>query len=221
MLLDIQWWLEFLPRYRRISLIKPFLWDFESLNFSTDACLRGGSATCQTECISFVFPDCISMSSLHINALELFTIVVALKHWAPQLQGCKFIVACDNSAAVAVITSNASKDPFMQRCLRQMWFTAAPVDFEVCALHVPGRHNQFADYLSRWHSDPLARDSFYCLSLRSRRLEVVGERENGHARGRHARGEGAPARKASENRFNLHSVSADISNWLRGSRGKN
>ena len=107
MLLDIQWWLEFLPRYRRISLIKPFLWDFESLNFSTDASLQGGGATSQMECISFVFPDCISMSSLHINALELFTIVVTLKHWAPQLQGRKFIVACDNSAAVAVITSNA------------------------------------------------------------------------------------------------------------------
>ena len=108
-------------------------------------------------------PNCISMSSLHINALDLFTIVVALKHWAPQLQGRKFIVACDNSAAVAVITSNASKDPFMQRCLRQMCFTAALFDFEVRALHVPGRHNQFADDLSRWHSDPLVRDSFYCL----------------------------------------------------------
>ena len=41
-------------------------------------------------------------------------------------------------------------------------------------------------------------------SLRSRRFEVVGERENGRARGRHAGGEGAPARKASENRFNSH-----------------
>ena len=51
----------------------------------------------------------------------------------------------------------------MQRCLRQMWFTAALFDFEVRALHVPGSHNQFANYLSRWHSDPLARDSFYCL----------------------------------------------------------
>ena len=49
------------------------------------------------------------------------------------------------------------------------------------------------------------------VSLRSRRLEVVGEREYGRARGRHARGEGAPTRKASENRFNSNSVSADIS----------
>ena len=55
----------------------------------------------------------------------------------------------------------------------------------------------------------------------SLRLEVVSERENGHARGRHARGEGAPARKTPENRFNSHSVGADISNWSRGSRGKN
>ena len=103
------------------------------------------------------------LSSLHINKLELFTIVVTLKHSAPQFQGRKFIVACDNSAAVAVIASNASKDPFTQRCLWQMWFTAALFDFEVPTLHVPWRHNQFADYLSRWHSDPLARDSFYCL----------------------------------------------------------
>ena len=60
----------------------------------------------------------------------------------------------------------------------------------------------------------------YWIRLRSRRLEVVGERENGRTRGRHARGEGASARRAPENRFNSHSVSADISNWSRGSRGK-
>ena len=37
--------------------------------------------------------------------------------------------------------------------------------------------------------------------LRSRRLELVGTRKHGPARRRHARGEGAPARKAPENRF--------------------
>ena len=34
---------------------------------------------------------------------------------------------------------------------------------------------------------------FFSISLRSRRLEVVGERENGRVPGRHARGEGAPS----------------------------
>lgn len=75
--------------------------------------------------------------------MELFTIVVALKHWAPQLLGHKFIVACDDSAAYAVINSTTFMDPFMQRCLRQLWFTAAPFDFEVRAQHFPGKHNQF------------------------------------------------------------------------------
>ena len=60
-------------------------------------------------------------------------------------------------------------------------------------------------------------------SLRSRHLEVVGERDNGRVQGRHARGEGAPARKANENRFNSNSVSERIFpiNWSRGSQGKN
>ena len=117
MLLDIQWWLTFLLQFHLVSLIKPSFWDFESLNFFTDACLHGGGAICRTECISF-FPDSISPSTLHIKAPELFTIVVALKQWALQLSGRKFIIACDNSAAVAVINSTTSKDPFMQRCLR-------------------------------------------------------------------------------------------------------
>ena len=34
----------------------------------------------------------------------------------------------------------------------------------------------------------------FVSNLRSRRLEVVGERENGRARGRHARGEGHASR---------------------------
>ena len=51
---------------------------------------------------------------------------------------------------------------------------------------------------------------FFLYSLRSRRLEEVGERENGRARGVRERLHGR--RKAPENRFNSHSVIADISN---------
>ena len=118
MQLDIQWWLHFSPQFNRVSLIKPFLWDFQCFNFATDACLRSGGATCRLDCIRFIFPHDILSLSLHINALELFTIVVAVKYWAPQLRGSKFIVSSDNSTAVAVINSSASADPFMQRCLR-------------------------------------------------------------------------------------------------------
>ena len=53
---------------------------------------------------------------------------------------------------------------------------------------------------NNFSSSQLSPFLFLC-SLRSRRLEVVSTRKNGHARRRHARGEGAPARKAPENRF--------------------
>ena len=163
MLLDIQWWLKFLPRFHRVLLIKPSIWDFESLNFSTDAYLYGGGATCRMECISFVFPDCIFPDTSYFSffLFQLFTIIVSLKHWGHQLWGCKFIIVCDTPAVVAVINSTTSKDPFMQRCLRQLWFTAALFDFEVRALHVTGKHNQFVDCLSRRHSDTSARDLYH------------------------------------------------------------
>lgn len=105
MLLDIQWCLDFLPWFHRVSLIKHSVWDFESLNFPLMAPLVARSA------LALSFADYISPSTRPINALERFTIVVALKHWALLLQGHKFIIACDNSAAsaVAVINSTTSK----------------------------------------------------------------------------------------------------------------
>ena len=35
----------------------------------------------------------------------------------------------------------------MQRCLQQLWFSAAVFDFELQARHIPGDHNILADAL--------------------------------------------------------------------------
>ena len=32
---DVQWWLDFLPPFNRISIIKPTKWDFDDLCFTT------------------------------------------------------------------------------------------------------------------------------------------------------------------------------------------
>ena len=103
----------------------------------------------------------IVRSAQHINALELYTIVVAVKFWAPKLHLRKFIVSCDNEAAVTVVNSGKSKDPFMKRCLRELWFTAAVYDCELTARHIPGVHNVLADALSRWHADSSYHKIFY------------------------------------------------------------
>ena len=69
-----------------------------------------------------------------------------------------------------------------------------------CEGDTRGERNTYPWPRGPWKSFP---GHYPITSLRSRRLEVVGERENGRARERHARGEGALARKAPENRFQL------------------
>ena len=151
---DISWWSSFLPLFNGVSLIKASSGDFSDFHFATDASLTGGGAICLDECFHFQFSSDILRRASHISSLELYTIVVAVRLWATKLRHRKFIVSCDNQAAVIVINSGSTKDQFMQRCLRQLWFSAAVFDFELLARHIPGEHNVLADALSRWDSDP-------------------------------------------------------------------
>ena len=65
-----------------------------------------------------------------------------------------------------MLNSGSSKDSFMQRCLRQLWFTAALYDCELTARHIPGVHNVLADALNRWHTDPSYQGLFHASSFR-------------------------------------------------------
>ena len=74
---DIAWWLDFLPIFNGTSLIKPIHWEFDDLQFTTDASLHAGGATCLNECFTREFPEDIVRSAGHITALELlFTTIV-------------------------------------------------------------------------------------------------------------------------------------------------
>ena len=106
----------------------------------------------------------IETLALHINALELFILIMAVKIWAPKLTGSRFQISCDNDAAVQVVRSGRTRDVFMQRCLRQLWFTSACYDLELHVSHIPGVHNVFADCLSRWDTDSAFHRKFHDLA---------------------------------------------------------
>lgn len=76
---DIEWWLAFLPLFNGTSFIKPQHWEFDDLQFTTDASMTAGGATCLDECFTWEFPDDIVRTTEHITTLELFTIVVTVK----------------------------------------------------------------------------------------------------------------------------------------------
>ena len=96
---DIAWWLAFLPLFNGTSFIKPQQWECDDLQFTTDASMTAGGATCLDECLTCDFPDNIVRTAQHITALELFTIVVAVRFWVSKLHRRKFIASCDNEVA--------------------------------------------------------------------------------------------------------------------------
>ncbi|CAG2202644.1 unnamed protein product [Mytilus edulis] len=97
------------------------------------------------------FPDAIVNEQLHINALEMLTVVVCLKLWGTKLRGKRIIIKCDNQVTVTVINTGRSRNQFLQSCLREICFVAAINEFELRAVHIAGVDNRLADMLSRWH----------------------------------------------------------------------
>ena len=85
--------------------------------FPTDACLTGCGAVCDGEFFHCRFPDEILQQRLHINQLELLTVVVAVKIWHSKLQRLTLELLVDNEATVHTINNQRSKDVFMQNCL--------------------------------------------------------------------------------------------------------
>ena len=91
--------------------------------------------------------------------------MAALKIWGPALRGKRFILKCDNNNSVLVLNSGHSQTLGMQLCLCEIWFLSALHDFDMTAIHIPGRHNTLADHLSRWHLSPYQETQFKQLTV--------------------------------------------------------
>lgn len=70
--------------------------------------------------IIFALPSHIEELALHINALELFVLIMAVDVWAPRLTGSRFHISCHDDAAVQAVLSGRTQDAFMQRRFKQL-----------------------------------------------------------------------------------------------------
>jgi hypothetical protein len=148
---DIFWWSKFLPLYNGVSMMAVENWSYPDSVFACDACLIGCGGVFESEFFHSVFPEFITAKNVHINGLELLTIIVCLKLWAPRLHGKRITVYCDNQTSVIVLNSGKSRDEFLQSCLREVCYLAAVHEFESRGRHILGRVNTLPDLLSRWH----------------------------------------------------------------------
>ena len=170
---DFVWWRRFLREYNDISMINITKWTSPDAAFSTDACLAGCGGVCDDQYLHGVFPPFISEQNLDISSLELLTVFVALKLWGARSTGLPITFRCDNEAAVTVVNTGRCRNPFMNSCLREICYFAALHEFEVCAVHIPGVSNHFADLLSRRDSCSLAAKAQFLQRVQRNHLQEV------------------------------------------------
>ena len=152
-----------------------FLQDWSSPDcvLSCDSTLVGCGGICGNVYFHTVFPAFIRHKRLHINALELLSVMVCVKVWSCKLKGSKIVIYCDNSSSVSVLNSGACRNSFMQSCLREICFEAASNEFEIKARHLSTNENRIADMLSRWDLDFSIRDQFVSLAHENSWTEII------------------------------------------------
>ncbi|XP_052778852.1 uncharacterized protein LOC128216331 [Mya arenaria] len=151
---DIKWWISFVHIYNGVSMMKTSQWSTVDQVFSSDACLSGCGAINQCgEFFHKTFPKCVLEACSNIAQFECISVVVALKLWSVKWQGLKISIFCDNQAVCSVLNSGRTKDPILQKCLREVAYLACSREFELRAVHLSSASNRLADLLSRWHLD--------------------------------------------------------------------
>ena len=142
-----------MERFNGVSFIPPIAWAEPDVTFSTDSCLKGCGGICGLEYFHVEFPQSILVQNLAIHKLEMLAVLVGVRIWGQQLRGMRLQIYCDNAAAVQVINSSKTRDPFLASCLRELWLEVSSYGFELRAVHLPGEENRVADWLSRWDYD--------------------------------------------------------------------
>ncbi|XP_068753186.1 uncharacterized protein [Montipora capricornis] len=154
---DIAWWIYLLQHYNGVSVILSNVTISNPYLFACDACLSGCVPVCFGEYFKRCFPPAILAFTLHINVLELLTVVVTVKLWATSLQGLNVELHSDNTACIAAINNKSSSNVHMQCCLHELWLILSVHNIFLVVHHVPSKENSLADSLNRYNSDFSAR----------------------------------------------------------------
>lgn len=146
---DLAWWLTFASHWNGTSLL--IHRHSPTTTFCSDASGSWGCGAWHNTNWFQIQWDANSLN-LHISAKELIPVIVAAVVWGPQWKGYRVTALSDNSAVVATLNSRYARDKMLMQMLRSLFFLEAHFQCEITAKHIPGRHNDLADDLSRNHA---------------------------------------------------------------------
>ena len=147
---DILWWKRFLPSWNGVCLIQDQFISSDDLNLFTDASGVGLGGYFNGRWFSTRIRQVYSQN---IAYLELLAIVTAVGCWCKLLLNKQIILFTDNEAIVEVWASGTSKNPYIMKLVRELFFISANNNINIILRHIPGKHNTYADLLSRLQVD--------------------------------------------------------------------
>ena len=153
---DLTAWLEFFHVFNGTLSFLPVDWtSSDVLNLFSDASGFAFSAVFRDAWLQGIFPD--TQHDDHISVKELLPIVLAVRVWSHLLRDSRILFFTDNTAVVEVINKQTSKHPPLMLLVRQLVVTCLQFNIAFRAKHIPGKHNQLADMISRLQMDSARR----------------------------------------------------------------
>ena len=118
----------------------------------TDSCTQAAGGIYQGDWFYINWGiDRPTVSSLHINSKEILAGFLAVCRWAPSWRNKRIFKHSDNMTAVSAINKGTSRNSFVMKCLRQLFWLSATYNFHVSASFLAGISNTVADDISRFH----------------------------------------------------------------------
>ena len=146
---DIRAWLFFLDSYNGATVFLLRQWSpSEAIQLVSDASGFGYGVVFGRRWIQGLFPP--SWRDVHISCKEILPIMLAVRCWGPLLANSRVLFHCDNTAVVAVINAQSSRDSTLMALLRKFVVACMIHNVQFHAQHIPGKKNLLADFVSRF-----------------------------------------------------------------------
>lgn len=162
---DLKWWSDFAPFFDGLTCIPH---TSHPTPIWTDSSLRGFGAIfgkCwlagswdnihewqqnQSPCGHFESPPSMTVEDKkNINVLELWAVVVAMEHWAPQLENFAIQLYSDNQQVVYMLLNSCSINTQCMAWLRRLFWLTMRYNVKIIPSYVRSEENVAADAPSR------------------------------------------------------------------------
>ena len=149
---DLLMWKKFLTNYNGITYFQSRYWvNNDKLQLFTDAAGSiGFGLFFQGRWSQGRWPTWVLDKNFSIAVLELFPIYVAIKLWGQYLANTKVCFRSDNQATVGIINKQTSPCKIIMRMVREIVLTCLLFNISFKARYIEGKHNDIADFLSRF-----------------------------------------------------------------------